>query len=55
MSLFSLAFSLYFFKLSAGNGFWNDLRIADKKLYQQTIKVERLLLKLNRQERNLTF
>ena len=55
MSLLGLAFLLYFFKLSAGNGFWNILRIADKKLYQQTIKAERLLLKLKRYKCHLTF
>ena len=48
MFFFGLAFLLYFFKLSAGNGFWNNLRIADRKLYKQTIKFERLLLKLKR-------
>ena len=55
MSLFGLAFLHYFFKLSAGNGFWNSLQVADKKLYQQTIKVERTLLELKRYECNLTF
>ena len=54
MSLFGLAFLQYFFKLSAGNGFWNN-QVADKKLYQQTIKVERILLELKRYECNLTF
>ena len=55
MSLFGLAFVLYFFKLSAENGFQNNLGIADKKLYQQTIKVGRLLLKLKRYQCNLTI
>ena len=53
--LFGLAFLLHFFKLSAGNGFWNNLETADKRLYQQTIKVERSLLKLKRYKSNFTF
>ena len=52
--LFGLAFLLYFFKLSAGNGFCSNLGIADKRFYQQKIKVERLLLNLKRYECNLT-
>ena len=55
MSLFGLAFLLYFFKLSAGNGLRNNLRNADKKLYKETIKVERLLLKLRKYECHLSF
>ena len=43
MSLFDLAFLLSFFKLSAGSGFWNNLQIADKKLYQQTISTVALI------------
>ena len=50
-----LSQTFYDFKLSAGNGFWNSLQVADKKLYQQTIKVERTLLELKRYECNLTF
>ena len=55
MSLFGLTFLLYFLKLSAGNGFRNNLRNADKKLYKETIKVERLLLNLKKYECNLSF
>ena len=55
MSLLGLAFLLYLFKLSTGNGFWNNLQIADKKLYQPSIKVERLSLTLKRYECNLKF
>ena len=55
MSLFGLAFLLYFFNLLAGKSFWNNLRIADGKLYLQTINVERLLLKLKRYDCDLTF
>ena len=55
MSLFDLTFLLYFLKSSAGNGFWNNVRNADKKLYKETIKVARLFLKLSKYECNLSF
>ena len=55
MHLFGLTFLLYFLKLSVGNGFRNNLRNTDHKVYKEAIKVERLLLKLKKYECNLLF
>ena len=52
MQLFGLTFLLYFLKLSVGNGFWNNLRNTDHKVYKKAIKVERLLSKLKKYECN---
>ena len=42
-------------KLSYGKAFWCYLRLSDKKVYKQGIKVERLMKKINRCECMLKF
>ena len=48
MNFFGLTFVLYFLKLSDVNGFLDNLRNTEHKVYKETIKVERLLLKLRK-------
>ncbi|XP_066931457.1 uncharacterized protein [Clytia hemisphaerica] len=54
-SLFGISFVLFYLKLSAGNGFWINLRAADENLYKIATTVERLEKKLKRYEASLNF
>ena len=46
MHLFGLTFVLYLLKLSAGNGFWKNIRSADEQAYKVAVTFERLNKKL---------
>ena len=42
-------------KLSDGKGFWYNLRLSDKKVYKEAIKVERLMKKIKYCECLISF
>ena len=42
-------------KLLNGKGFWYNLRLSDKNVYNQAIKVEQLMKKVKRCECTLKF
>ena len=55
MNLFGLSFILYFFKLSYGSNFWNNLRNNDIDLYRRVKLAEHLAKKLRKHELDLKF
>ena len=55
MNLFRLPFILYFFKLSYGSSFWNNLRNDDINLYRRATLAEHLAKKLRKRELDLKF
>ena len=55
MNIFGLAFILYLFKVTDGNGFWYNLRNSDKLMYKRAITYERLLKRLRKCELDLKF
>ena len=55
MNLFGLSFILYFFKLSYGSNFWNNLRNDDIDLYRRAALAECLAKKLRKHELDLKF
>ena len=50
-----ITFLLFMFKLSDGKGFWYNLRLSDKNVYTQAIKIERLIKKVTRCECTVKF
>ena len=48
MSLFGLSFVLFYLKLSAGHGFYKNLRNADVDLYNRVAAVEKLCKRLKK-------
>ena len=55
MHLFGLTFVLFLLKLSAGNGFWKNIRSADEQAYKVAVTFERLNKKLLSAELALRF
>ena len=55
MQLLGIAFILYLLKLSAGNGFWKNIRNADVQAYKVAVTFERLNKKLLSGELALRF
>ena len=55
MLLFGLFFVLYFVKLSVGNGFWSNLRVADPVTHRNAITLQRSSRKLKKAELDLKF
>jgi hypothetical protein len=48
-------FLLYFFKLSAGHGFWTNLRSTDSDLYKLCIRYQRSLRRFEKAQLDLKF
>ena len=55
MQLLGIAFILYLLKLSAGNGFWKNIRNADVQAYKVAVTFKRLNKKLLSGELALLF
>ena len=55
MNLFGLSFILYFFKLSYGSNFWNNLQNDDTDLYNTATLAELWATKLRKHELDLKF
>ena len=55
MLMFGLFFVLYFVKLSVGNGFWSNLRVADAVTHRNAITLQRSSRKLQKAELDLKF
>ena len=55
MLFFGVCFFLYFIKLSAGNGFWTNLRHGDPTTHKLAIQYQRSLRRLTKAELDLAF
>ena len=55
MLMFGLFFVLYLVKLSVGNGFWSNLRVADPVTHRNAITLQRSSRKLKKAELDLKF
>ena len=55
MHFFGVVFILYTLKLSAGKGFWFNLRVTDHEVYKLAIKLERLEKKYQKCKLDIDF
>ena len=55
MLLFGVCFVLYFIKLSAGKGFWTNLRKSDPDTHKLAVQYQRSLHRLTKAELDLDF